>query len=503
MAEVGPTDSQPSKLTSTTWIAGPVPLLAFVFTVVCLSVFLFINIRHIGDVVHTTQASASEAVPLSQDSSRSGEVEVESDFDNIPTSPTVFSEPVHCGNWQQEYALLHADILSGRSPPRFAVSIGVEAGLADRLIGVISEFYYALLTRRAFQITPGQGPPFELAWESPYINWTRAKPPEELVGAMNNRFHDKYLQQGYRDSCEWCPGGEPKTVDKTKYGFIYLTNNKTRSDKLFRVADMRKVPDGGVAETVFLASNRGRTYLMFENKHHRRQLDKWGLRQDTAFACAFDFLFRPNAAVRSRVADELAQLSEPDTLKIGVNVRTGDRSFAYDDETFVDAAVPYVHCAEEIEATRRKPGQRVVWYVISDSLKLRQYVKSSLGEKVVTNTETKSIHPMCSELESFGVGSCGHGTAVEGETPRETALRDAAAQLLAFSCTRYQVLTKLSGFGRVGAWLSVLRHRQRLEFYELRGTRGHTQKAVEASIIPCGLNDTTLLEKSSAVWAGI
>lgn len=37
-----------------------------------------------------------------------------------------------CGTWQSDYIKLHKDILSGKSPPRYAVSVSLEAGTADR-----------------------------------------------------------------------------------------------------------------------------------------------------------------------------------------------------------------------------------------------------------------------------------------------------------------------------------------------------------------------------------
>jgi hypothetical protein len=57
-----------------------------------------------------------------------------------------------CGSWQDGYIELHKDILSGKKPPRYAISVPDPAGLSDRLVGAVSVFYYALLTNRAFQI---------------------------------------------------------------------------------------------------------------------------------------------------------------------------------------------------------------------------------------------------------------------------------------------------------------------------------------------------------------
>lgn len=79
---------------------------------------------------------------------------------------------------------------------------------------------------------------------------------------------------------------------------MYLANNNTRSNELFRGTDLRTVyPDQSV---IFTTSNRGRTYRLFDNPHHRRALAHMGLRPETAFGCAFRFLFEPNSAVMVR-----------------------------------------------------------------------------------------------------------------------------------------------------------------------------------------------------------
>ena len=79
---------------------------------------------------------------------------------------------------------------------------------------------------------------------------------------------------------------------------MYLANNNTISDELFLSTDLRTVhPEQSV---IFVASNRGRTYRLFDNPHHRRALASMGLRPETAFGCAFRFLFEPNAFVKVR-----------------------------------------------------------------------------------------------------------------------------------------------------------------------------------------------------------
>lgn len=105
--------------------------------------------------------------------------------------PEAFHE---CGYWQEEYMKLHREILSGRRPPRYLIAVLPESGLADQLFGIISLFFWALLTGRAFQITAGyqQISPLETAFDAPFINWTRpAGDPKVLTEHLYAKFKRK------------------------------------------------------------------------------------------------------------------------------------------------------------------------------------------------------------------------------------------------------------------------------------------------------------------------
>lgn len=88
-----------------------------------------------------------------------------------------------CGyDWQRQYAALHSSILSGRAPPRFVVSLGADVGLADRLAGTFSLFYYALMSGRAFQIASYPGAvSFREALEPVNVDWHRPDLDESII----------------------------------------------------------------------------------------------------------------------------------------------------------------------------------------------------------------------------------------------------------------------------------------------------------------------------------
>jgi hypothetical protein len=86
-----------------------------------------------------------------------------------------------------------------------------------------------------------------------------------------------------------------------------------------------------------------------------------GLRPDTAFGCAFRFLFAPNDAVNEAFGHEFERLQDAhdDVLRIGVNIRLGDWVFdsgmdkTIDNLSFLQGIFD---CAHAVEASRKVAG---------------------------------------------------------------------------------------------------------------------------------------------------
>ena len=81
----------------------------------------------------------------------------------------------------------------------------------------------------------------------PFVNWSHSNFEERLV---------KHLDWRARKS-------EPEE-DRSKYGFYYMVN---ADGTPFDEDDLTKFPDGGQQETVFGASNRGRSFALFKVPH--------------------------------------------------------------------------------------------------------------------------------------------------------------------------------------------------------------------------------------------
>lgn len=241
----------------------------------------------------------------------------------------------------------------------------------------------------------------------------------------------------------------PPGLDTSQYWPIYALGGTATADLLR--GDVRLNPAGHAnATTVVVVSNRGHVWDLFDNPVHKRALMETGLRPDTAVACAFRFLFRPRPEVRDMFQSTWDALTDPAALTIGIQIRVGDNVLKGGNASAPDppweSLAPYFACAAEIERTRGQPGQTVLYYLMSDSLAVRRLAKRRLGDKLITDTETPAAHVGC-----FDGGTCSHDSQVR-------ALRRAVGELVAYSRADYHIYYKVSGFGRVGAWLSLAWH---------------------------------------------
>ena len=223
---------------------------------------------------------------------------------------------------------------------------------------------------------------------------------------------------------------------------------------------------------------------LFNNPWAKQALMDIGLRPDTAIACAFPYLFKPCQEVKAMYADAWKSMADPSILKIGIQVRLGDRSFTSNNTSpSWDSVAPYFACANEIEKTRALPGQRVVYYLMSDSLALRRLAKAQLGAKLLTDVETTTAHVAC---EAGNMDTC-------DPEQQALALRYAIGDIMTYSMADIHVYSKNSGFGRIGAWMSL---------------HWHNHYAIDVSnpekgYRKCGVDSYDALKDSARTWAGV
>ena len=215
---------------------------------------------------------------------------------------------------------------------------------------------------------------------------------------------------GYRWSREY----NASLVNTSEFAQIYLVNDNANSDIMFQRSNLSNLPTGH-ADTpyVLLASNRGRSFKLFDNPNHKEELKRMGLTAENAFSCAFFYLFQPNARLQGLYSHLWQALSslEPQQLKIGLRVRVGDadgfRSSgkSIDGEALLAKHMHFFQCAEQIEQNANSSSsscrvgghcnRSVIWFLISDSLELRLAARRRFGDKLLTDVSHRPLHTYC------------------------------------------------------------------------------------------------------------
>lgn len=347
--------------------------------------------------------------------------------------------------WMQQYAKRHSDIISGKQPPRHFVSVSVEAGLADRLTGLVTQLWHAVLTGRALTTyTYGSLPSFQAVCDAPFVNWTFPAAPlsEDLLAPS------KYTYKGVRGFTG--VRAMPSHVDANMYQMLYHINMDTKLG-IYHTGNLTSIQSPDPTYLIG-ASNRGWLYALANNPNHKHQLWQMGLTPANSFMCGFFFLCAPAAAVEQYYRVYWEALQDLDTLKIGIQIRVGDQVFNHGEQPKLDSEVlqqgaDWFQCAEALEKAFQTPGQRVLWFLNSDSQQLRKAAKAKYGQKLVVDDMLEMIHPDCFQNTKDGTHAC-------QQAQMDLAFQHSLGAMLTFSLADYHVISSNSGFGRMGAWLS-------------------------------------------------
>lgn len=354
---------------------------------------------------------------------------------------------------------------------------GLRAGIADRMVGIISAFYWALLTNRGLvMLSKMEG---STSIDHAYIptipyNWSMP------FRGNFERFRQKIpsLQR------------------------VWLVNNDSYASHIYGNSDLHQIPTPNT-RSIELFSNRGRLLELFNNPYHATTLRKYGLKPEIAFACAYQYLFRPNELALNMIRDNniLNTLNDSSILRIAIHIRAGDHIFVQNDNVTIEVWHQAIfNCAQDIENTRKlHPDQRVIWYLISESKSIRLWAKQQYEDKIITDTDKDPVHSDCGRHHNINkrkheefirfVRACNRDSVLAYSIQR------AAADIHAFSLADYHIITEESGFGKIAA-LSKLTEEHKI-YQMCRHLRG-------GCITSCGRDQPyTSFQKLATEWAGI
>lgn len=379
----------------------------------------------------------------------------------------LFQQARRCNNspLMQQYRQLHSAITSGEAPPRFLVSVAPETGMAERLTGLVTQLYMALLSGRAltaFHPDPDAVPPFSSACEYPLFNWSHPQPLPRAVYAP--LLADDYQTFAQRRDAAAGLHALPPPFDES-YQLFNLINASAPTTVWLGTTNLTGWPQErpGLAHAV-VGSNRGATWKLANNAYHADDFWRLSLRPEEAFMCGFWALCRPNAEVQRLYARSVwGPLADPHALKIGIQVRFGDEVLNSDDDragepkygaSLMSLATPFFECAAAIESAYSVPGQAVVWYLLSDSRELRRAAKGKFGDKLLTDTDSRAVHSSCRANTGKATrGKVMAGWACDPEATQRV-MQHALGSMLALSLADFHVITEASQLGRAAAALS-------------------------------------------------
>eukprot|EP00898_Chlorokybus_atmophyticus_P001315 jgi/Chlat1/2184/Chrsp17S02747 len=378
-----------------------------------------------------------------------------------------------CGNWQENCARRHAAAMQQLrraeqhgsmegfqwegEPPRFVVFRCRQdgavydqcGGLADRLAGIVSTLAFALVTNRTFLI---DWPGVSNAFTSPYIDfaytaWTVGGPQVEKH--MPPMPPTKYRPE----RAEVVQSMDKKWAIYNWHDCEVRRRGSKNCGGIFN-GHMAALNAAFTEQTLIFGFNKGVTGPMFDLQATGDILRSLGLKRETIFGCLLHYLVSPTQPVRERFANVRSVMEDPYIFTIGIHIRTGDDSFTLNRTLTLEDTDPwdrpphtkysaYFNAALALEQKFTQPGQRVIWFLISDSEPLKRAAEKAYGSKILT-TDIQPAHV---------------DKAVYSRSARNDAIRnlqEAVGEWWLFSKADYFVMKRYSGFSRT-AWAYALK----------------------------------------------
>jgi hypothetical protein len=334
------------------------------------------------------------------------------------------------GCWQPEVG-------GARNPaPRRVVLFTGYNGLSDSLVGAVAAFYLAALV----------GAEFHMRFSG------NAADPSFLWAYEPNCFDALGATWSAADHAPFSGDGFP--VQRTHYNFdtYHVPDHFAR---IVKEGDLAELWAGN--EVLSITSHLGFVHHLLRNPRYANTLAAIGITARNAFAEAFHFLLCPRAAGLRRFRTELATFRDSATITIGIHVRTGvhyDKAFEPGAPTVsMSSFMHFFACAQQVEdallkAVVPKSGAappRALWFLISDSLSLREDAALRLRNKLVPRSGGIDVRHTRTSTMTTPVAmnsTCG-------------SFLDAALEHWLFGLADAHVVTHWSGFGRTAAILHV------------------------------------------------
>ncbi|CAG8779810.1 9138_t:CDS:2, partial [Dentiscutata erythropus] len=315
-----------------------------------------------------------------------------------------------CGKWQEEYMKLHANILDDKAEQRYVTYIcDVNTncgGLADRQ--PMAEM--AVLADKI--ANTGVPIPLDTVFSSPNIDWSHdtLSPSPSLLALQSSDLNVIDFDAQHLDQ-------------------YFMLHNWTL-----------KYPEPFIK----LYTNRGMIMRTFGSKHYSKYLKDIGLRPHTAIGCILDYLFRPVPEALWFITEYTSLFALPSIFSVGIQIRTGDSKMNKKDGLGHSHSLQeYKHffrCADQLTQMYSAPSQKVIYFLVTDSVRLRDEAIQKLEHVIVS-----------------GLPVSGEGNKEENDWDKANEINNAIIENWILSKTDYRVISP-GGYGKLSAFHSKQLH---------------------------------------------
>ena len=247
---------------------------------------------------------------------------------------------------------------------------------------MVTLFYLAILTDRAFLINWKAPKPLENFLKPKFINWTFPIPN------LETRKHF------------WRTGNDFKSLSEN-----WLTKNSSEVANLMKKDNFSDYFDKPVEMVVSILYVVERGMLKNKRLMQRAQDLKIkpllpGFPQYAMIGCAYDLLFDKSPRLQNALQNTRKALRSNDAFVIGIHIRLGDIQFGYNKTRVSESEFPkFFSCAKKVESEMfrisgvipRDIPRQTRWFLAADSVLVKDYAKKHFGDKVIT-TITKPEH---------------------------------------------------------------------------------------------------------------
>lgn len=286
-----------------------------------------------------------------------------------------------CGSsWQRRYKTFHHKTLRSWKSGRYLIysckgdGYGC-AGYGNRIGGIASLFFLAILTNRVFLID----------WKLP-----ESTALERFLQPNNIQWnYDLSEIQSLPSAIQYWGKGYPKNLQPEN--IIKPSNDYGEFVRWFQSVDFDSYFNKPVEQ---ITATWGFGDEIWSNPYLARKAHKLGIVRPlisySLVGCAFDFLFKTTEELQGKISQaRKVVFTSPSLPVIGLHIRMGDAVFGRQRPLNVQNFKTFFSCAQLVEksiaeSSGKGDAESIKWFLASDDVFIKQYAIQQFPSKILT-----------------------------------------------------------------------------------------------------------------------